>query len=455
MGMGEKVDFKPLERKEYTDDDLKNMGFTENSIKELSNGRGEEGSQAAQAVLTNLSRATYSDSPLVNYTYISPNCNSPRNHTIDTITIHMVWGQCSVEALGNIFAPVSRQASSNYGVGYDGRIGLYCHERDRSWCSSSGANDHRAITIETASDTYYPYAVTDKAYNALINLCADICRRNGKKKMVWCGSLAATNARTFATDEMRMTLHKWFAATECPGYYLESRMQDIANKVNAKLGVKEGWIKENGKWYYYQNGKKYVGWLKDNGKWYYLDAAGAMQTGWIIKGKKKYYCGKDGAMLTGWQTINGDRYYFKPGDSGQMQTGWITLSGKTYYLGADGAMRKGWQTIKNKKYYFNNGVMQIGWFQGGSKKWYYFNKKGVYSRKVSEKFTPYWVITTDELNVRKSYSSKSQRITTLPLGTKVAVVYSKQGKDGYTWGLLTTHYFEKDGWIALKYTQKI
>ena len=125
-----------------------------------------------------------SNSPLVSYTKISPNKTSPRNKKIDTITIHCVVGQCSVEALGNIFAPTSRQASSNYGVGVDGRIGMYVEEKDRSWCSSSGANDHRAITIEVASDTKHPYAVNDKAFAALIDLVTDICQRNGIKKLV-------------------------------------------------------------------------------------------------------------------------------------------------------------------------------------------------------------------------------------------------------------------------------
>ena len=81
-----------------------------------------------------------SNSPLVNYTKISPNKSSPRNHKIDTVTIHCVVGQCSVEALGNVFAPTSRQASSNYGIGYDGRIGMYVEEKDRSWCSSNAEN---------------------------------------------------------------------------------------------------------------------------------------------------------------------------------------------------------------------------------------------------------------------------------------------------------------------------
>ena len=127
----------------------------------------------------------FSNSPLVNYTKISPNKNVNRNHKIDTITIHCVVGQCSVETIGNVFAPKSRQASSNYGIGPDGRIGMYVEEKDRSWCSSSASNDHRAVTIEVASDRKEPYAVTAKAYESLINLVVDICKRNGISKLVW------------------------------------------------------------------------------------------------------------------------------------------------------------------------------------------------------------------------------------------------------------------------------
>lgn len=218
--------------------------ITEDSLEELSNGKGSVEANNDYYKRTGEPQLTkaashYTNSPLVNCTIISPNRNSPRNHAIDTITIHMVVGQCSVEVLGGIFKPTSRQASSNYGVGTDGRIGLYCPESDRSWCSSSAENDNRAITIETASDTFYPYKVNDKAYNALIKLCADICKRNGKTKMVWCGSRGRTNARSFAPNEMRMTLHKWFASTSCPGEYLESHMADIAEKVTKILSEGE------------------------------------------------------------------------------------------------------------------------------------------------------------------------------------------------------------------------
>lgn len=172
-----------------------------------------------------------SNSPLVNYTRISPNRTSPRNHAIDTITIHCVVGQLSVETLGNVFAPTSRQASSNYGVGPDGRIGMYVEEKDRSWCTSSASNDNRAVTIEVASNTSHPYAVTDAAYEGLIRLVADICKRNGIKKLLWKGNKSLIGQVSL----QNMTVHRWFANKSCPGDYLYNRHSDIANRVNAIL----------------------------------------------------------------------------------------------------------------------------------------------------------------------------------------------------------------------------
>lgn len=175
----------------------------------------------------------FTNSPLVAYTKISPNRTKNRNHAIDTITIHCVVGQCSVEALGSVFATTERQASSNYGVGADGRIGMYCEEKDRSWCSSNAANDHRAITIEVASDTTHPYAVNDKAYAALIDLCVDICKRNGIKRLVWSTD---KNQRINHLNGCNMTVHRDYANKSCPGDYLYKRHGDIAAKVNAQLG---------------------------------------------------------------------------------------------------------------------------------------------------------------------------------------------------------------------------
>ena len=176
----------------------------------------------------------YTNSPLVSFTKISPNRTKNRNHAIDTITIHCVVGQCSVQTLGEVFAPTSRQASSNYGVGYDGKIGMYCEEKDRSWCSSNAANDHRAITIEVASDTTEPYAVNAKAYAALLDLVTDICKRNGIKKLVWSTS---KNDRVNHLNGCNMTVHRDYANKSCPGTYLYNRHGEIAAEVNKRLGA--------------------------------------------------------------------------------------------------------------------------------------------------------------------------------------------------------------------------
>lgn len=177
----------------------------------------------------------YTNSPLVSCVKLSPNHSGQRTHDIDTITVHCVVGQCSAETIGSIFAPESRQASSNYGVGYDGKIGMYVEEKNRSWCTSSRANDQRAITIEVASGATEPYAFNDAAYTRLIELCIDICKRNGKNKVVWFGGKDKTLAYEPADGEMVLTVHRWFANKSCPGSWMYARMDDLASKVNAAL----------------------------------------------------------------------------------------------------------------------------------------------------------------------------------------------------------------------------
>ena len=177
----------------------------------------------------------YTNSTLVSYTKLSPNHSGQRTHSIDRITPHCVVGQCSVETLGNIMYPTSRQASCNYGIGPDGRVGMYVEEKNRSWCSSSNANDQRAITIECASDTFHPYAMNDKVYATLITLCTDICRRNGKKKLLWFADKNKSLAYSPKQDEMVLTVHRWFANKSCPGDWLYSRLGDVAAKVTVNL----------------------------------------------------------------------------------------------------------------------------------------------------------------------------------------------------------------------------
>lgn len=186
----------------------------------------------------------YTNSKMVAYTKLSPNHSGQRTHGIDRITPHCVVGQCTAEGLGDWFAKSSTQASSNYGIDKNGRVGLYVEEKNRSWCSSSGANDQRAVTIECASDTKEPYWMNDKVYQSLIKLCVDICRRNGKKKLIWFGDKNKTLNYNPKSDEMVLTVHRWFANKSCPGNWLYARLGDLAAKVTAQLGGNSGGASE-------------------------------------------------------------------------------------------------------------------------------------------------------------------------------------------------------------------
>ena len=179
---------------------------------------------------------SFSNSPLVSCTRLSPNHSGQRTHSIDRITPHCVVGQVTAESLGEIFASTSRQASCNYGIGRDGRVVLVVEEKNRSWCSSNAENDQRAVTIEVASDSTAPYAFREEAYASLITLCTDICRRNGKKKLLWLGDRETTLAYVPAADEMILTVHRWFAQKSCPGDWMYARMGELAARVTAALG---------------------------------------------------------------------------------------------------------------------------------------------------------------------------------------------------------------------------
>ena len=177
----------------------------------------------------------YTNSKMVVCTKLSPNHSGQRTHSIDRISPHCVVGQVTAEGLGGLFAKASYKASSNYGIDKDGRVGLYVEEKNRSWCTSSNANDQRAVTIECASDTYSPYRMNDAVYQTLIKLCADICRRNGKKKLIWFGDKNKTLNYSPKSDEMVITVHRWYANKSCPGDWLYSRLGDLAKKVTAEL----------------------------------------------------------------------------------------------------------------------------------------------------------------------------------------------------------------------------
>ncbi len=176
-----------------------------------------------------------SNSPLVVYSCHSPNNSGQRTHAIDRITPHCVAGQAAIEDIGSRFAQPSNKASSNYGIDKDGRVGLFVPEDWRSWCSSSRENDQRAVTIECASDNFAPYAFRDIVYQRLVELCVDICRRNGKTKLLWLGSKESSLSYEPLNNEMVLTVHRWFENKACPGEWLYSRLGRLAEAVTAEL----------------------------------------------------------------------------------------------------------------------------------------------------------------------------------------------------------------------------
>lgn len=176
-----------------------------------------------------------SNSGLIDCTVLSPNHSGKRTHKIDRITPHCVVGQLSAESIGACF-PDGRGASSNYGVGYDGRQCLIVDEANRSWCTSSAANDQRAITIEVASDKSEPYTFTNEAYAGLLELCVDICKRNGLNKLIWFGDKDKSLAYEPTDGECVLTVHRWFANKSCPGAWMYERMGQLATDVNNALG---------------------------------------------------------------------------------------------------------------------------------------------------------------------------------------------------------------------------
>lgn len=176
-----------------------------------------------------------SNSKLVSVTKLSPCHSGLRTHNIDRITPHCVVGQLSAESICNCFTSPSREASCNYGIGTDGRVALVVEEKNRSWCSSSNANDQRAITIECASGLEEPYTMNSKVYKSLVKLCVDICKRNNKTKLLWFNDKVKALNYNPKSNEMVLTVHRWFDNKSCPGNWLYSRLGKLAKTVTKKL----------------------------------------------------------------------------------------------------------------------------------------------------------------------------------------------------------------------------
>ena len=260
----------------------------------------------------------------------SPNGYFPRSASINKITIHHMAGVMTAEQCGYVFSSSARQASSNYGIGNDGKIACYVEEENAAWTSSSYWNDSQSVTMEV-SNSYAgdPWPISDAAWKSMIALCADICTRYGIEPYY-----DGTTGGTF-------TEHRMFAATGCPGQYIHERMYQIVKEVKAAMNGTGGeWIKDDRGWWYKRFDGSYPAseWEKINDKWYYFDSKGYMVEGWL--------------------TYNGEKYYLKPKD-GDMQIGWLTLNGKKYFFDEDGKMVTGF--YKGKK----------------SGAWYCFEKTGV------------------------------------------------------------------------------
>ena len=234
---------------------------------------------------------------------ISPNRNSPRNHKIDRLTIHCFVGQVTAAQGLEVFAKASKKASCNYVVGCDGSVGLCVPEGDRSWCSSSAANDNRAITIEVASNTTHPYAVTDKAMDALLDLIEDICRRNGKRRLLWFGNKDASLKYEPADDEIVMTVHRWFAAKACPGQYLLDRHPEIAAEINRRINGSPEYVS-----------KTYT--VKSGDTLWGLSRRWGVSVDDIIAANRRRYPRIGDMLGAGWViTIPGNTYTVKSGDT--------------------------------------------------------------------------------------------------------------------------------------------
>lgn len=305
-----------------------------------------------------------SNSKLISYTKLSPNTYGKRTHVIDTISIHCMVGQLSVESCGNIFAKDSADASSNYGIGTDGRIALYVDESKASQCTSNRANDERAITIECASDTKDPYAVNNKVYNSLIKLLVDICKRNGIQKLVW-----STNKsdRVNHKNGCNMTVHRDFKNKACPGDYLYSRMGQIANEVNTQLTktYTVGWNEDSTGWWYMNNDGTYPHdcWKTIDGIQYYFNENGYMASDEYIKSnnykndKNLYYVDNNGAwdLKTYQWKANNKGWWIEGTTTGWYpKSEWAKIDDKWYYFGKDGYMVTGKVRIGLKYYYFNS-----------------------------------------------------------------------------------------------------
>lgn len=438
----------------------------------------------------------FTNSSLVTYKNITSNKTSPRNHAIDCITIHCIVGQWTAKQGCDYFATTTRQCSANYVVGKDGSIGLSVDEKDCSWCSSNSANDNRAITIEVASDTSHPYAVTDKALAALIELVADICKRNGIKKLVW-----STNKsdRVNHKNGCNMTVHRDYENKSCPGDYLYNKHGYIAAEVNKRLGVTESTTPapttptpapstsklefKEGDIVNFAGGKHYGSASATNGST--VKASKAKVTGTYESGKHPYHLravNDKGAFISGvygWvdaSTVSAIKTETpKPTTPTPSTPAVTTLSAGTKLTlknvalyASSGAATKAatrsgtyyvWsKDVINNRIRITNSTANVGksgqvtgWISYADAK----NAAGVTSTAPAT-FTPYKVkVTASSLNIRKGAGTNYGIRGSIKDKGVYTIVGESSGTGATKWGLLKSYEKNRDGYISLDYVKKI
>lgn len=354
------------------------------------------------------------NSSLVNCTVKSPNHSGKRTHSIDRITPHCVVGQLPARSIGNCFIDPSRQASCNYGIGTEGGVCLVVDEENRSWCSSSSSNDQRAVTIECASDRTAPYAFNSKVYNKLIDLCVDICKRNGKKKLIWIADKEKALAYNPKSNEMLLTVHRWFANKPCPGDWMYSRMGKLAATVTSKLSEAAPTSTSDGDYIYKGVNYKYV--FEPS---YYANKHSDLKAVYGTNAQKlfKHFC--QFGMKEGRQAIA----------SFNVQTY------KTKYKDLQKAF--GNDLPKYYEHYCIYGYKEDRTARSST----------TTSASTSATKVPYVVqVTANVLNIRKGPGTNYAKTGSITDKGKYTIVKEKSG-----WGLLKS----KAGWISLKYTKKI
>jgi len=332
-----------------------------------------------------------SNSKLVDYTYLSPNYNT-RTDKIRKITIHHTAGRISVEGIGSVFQ--SRQASSNYGIDSDGRVGMYVEEKNRSWASSSPSNDHQAVTIEVSnSESGGDWPVSDKALSKLIDLCVDICERNGIEKLNYTGDTSGN-----------LTMHKWFAATACPGPYLESRFPWIAEQVNKRLNPVEEKPVVKPSTSTTSNGKYPAVPFTVN---VIIDDLNYRATPSLL-GKVNGQTGKGVFTIV------------------EVKNGWGKLK--------SGA---GWIYLENKNYCTIGASIKA-------------------PEPAKPAFNPYLIkVTADVLNVRTGAGTGYDITTQITENGVYTIVDEANGAGATKWGLLKAYAKDRNGWISLDYVKKV